>query len=170
MHVDRRRDHRHRRHRHRGPGPLRPGARPGRASGHVTHPAGAPPALAARGPPRRPGQRRRELVVASAARRSSCSEGASCGGDGVLEVTDPFLGEHHRCLPTVRNGQAECIPTEREPDLRLDAGDLASIYLGGTSPSTLAHAGHVGVQDDAARVVTDAPFRAEREPYCLHWF
>jgi len=46
-------------------------------------------------------------------------------------------------LLTVRDGKADCIPTDREPDLSLDVSDLGSVYLGGTAPSTLVRAGHI---------------------------
>ncbi|MFJ5922680.1 GNAT family N-acetyltransferase [Kitasatospora sp. NPDC092948] len=94
----------------------------------------------------------------------------SADGDLVLDVDDPFLGERTRHLLTVRDGRAECTPTDREPDLSLDISDLGSIYLGGTTPSTLVRAGHIRAHHPAAAARADAMFRAEREPHCLHWF
>ncbi|MEV7770379.1 GNAT family N-acetyltransferase [Kitasatospora sp. NPDC086791] len=93
-------------------------------------------------------------------------------GDGelVLDVDDPFLGERNRYLLTVRNGEADCVPTDREPDLSLDVRDLGSVYLGGTTPSTLVRAGHVLAHRPDAAALADALFRAERPPHCLHWF
>ncbi|MFF2149686.1 GNAT family N-acetyltransferase [Kitasatospora sp. NPDC058190] len=93
-------------------------------------------------------------------------------GDGelVLDVDDPFLGEHDRYLLTVRDGKAECVPTDREPDLSLDVRDLGSIYLGGTAPSTLVRAGHIRAHRPGAAALADALFSAERAPHCLHWF
>ncbi|WP_181770966.1 GNAT family N-acetyltransferase [Amycolatopsis pittospori] len=88
----------------------------------------------------------------------------------VLDVDDPALGEHGRYLLTVRDGKADCVPTDREPDLSLDMSDLGSIYLGGTAPSTLVRAGHIRAHRPGAAVVADALFRAERPPHCLHWF
>ncbi len=73
------------------------------------------------------------------------------------------------CL-TVRDGQADCVPTDREPDLSLDVGDLGSVYLGGTTPSTLVRAGHIRAHRPGAAALADALFRAERSPRCLHWF
>ncbi|MFH9349292.1 GNAT family N-acetyltransferase [Kitasatospora sp. NPDC017646] len=91
-------------------------------------------------------------------------------GELVLDVDDPFLGERARHLLTVREGRAECVPTDREPDLSLDVRDLGSIYLGGTAPSTLVRAGHVRAHRPQAAALADALFRAERPPHCLHWF
>ncbi|MGW4382059.1 GNAT family N-acetyltransferase [Kitasatospora sp. NPDC004531] len=94
----------------------------------------------------------------------------SADGELVLDVDDPFLGEHTRHLLTVRDGRAECTPTDREPDLSMDISDLGSIYLGGTTPTTLTRAGHLRAHHPAAAPRADAMFRADREPHCLHWF
>ncbi|MBV7245541.1 GNAT family N-acetyltransferase [Streptomyces sp. MW-W600-10] len=91
-------------------------------------------------------------------------------GELVLDVEDPFLGERGRYLLTVRGGRADCVPTDREPDLSLDVGDLGSVYLGGTAPSTLVRAGHIRAHRPGAAALADALFRAERSPHCLHWF
>ncbi|MFE5596797.1 GNAT family N-acetyltransferase [Streptomyces sp. NPDC056549] len=91
-------------------------------------------------------------------------------GELVLDVEDPFLGEHGRHLLTVRDGTAECVPTDREPDLSLDVRDLGSVYLGGTAPSTLVRAGHVRAHRPGVAALADALFRGERAPHCLHWF
>jgi predicted acetyltransferase len=93
-------------------------------------------------------------------------------GDGelVLDVDDPFLGEHGRYLLSVRDGRAECAVTDREPDLSLDVRDLGSVYLGGTAPSTLIRAGHIRAHSAKAAENADALFRSERPPHCLHWF
>ncbi|MFD9882934.1 GNAT family N-acetyltransferase [Streptomyces alboflavus] len=91
-------------------------------------------------------------------------------GELVLDVDDPFLGERSRHLLTVRDGKADCVPTDREPDLSLDVSDLASLYLGGTAPSTLVRAGHVRAHHPGAAARADALFRTDRAPYCLHWF
>ncbi|MEV4414853.1 GNAT family N-acetyltransferase [Catellatospora sp. NPDC049609] len=91
-------------------------------------------------------------------------------GELVLDVDDPFLGEHGRYLLTVRDGAADCVPTDREPDLSLDVSDLGSVYLGGTAPSTLVRAGHIRAHRPGVAAFADALFRAERPPHCLHWF
>ncbi|MDQ0791599.1 GNAT family N-acetyltransferase [Streptomyces sp. B1I3] len=88
----------------------------------------------------------------------------------VLDVGDPFLGEHGRYLLTVRKGEAHCIPTDQDPDLSLDISDLGSIYLGGTAPSTLVRAGHIRAHHPDAAALADAIFRGDRRPHCLHWF
>ncbi|MFD3470654.1 GNAT family N-acetyltransferase [Streptomyces sp. NPDC058682] len=91
-------------------------------------------------------------------------------GELVLDVDDPFLGEHGRYLLTVQDGKAVCIPTDREADLSLDVRDLGSIYLGGTAPSTLVRAGHIRAHQPSAVTLADALFHADRPPHCLHWF
>lgn len=102
--------------------------------------------------------------------RALTARGYLGDGDLVLEVHDPFLGEHGRHLLTVRDGKADCVPTDRAPDLSLDVRDLGSIYLGGTAPSTLIRAGHVLAHNPNAVQIADALFRAARPPHCLHWF
>ncbi|MGV9451554.1 GNAT family N-acetyltransferase [Streptomyces sp. NPDC003635] len=102
--------------------------------------------------------------------RALSARGWSADGELVLHVEDPFLGEHSRYLLTVRDGKADCVPTDREPDLSLDVRDLGSVYLGGTTPSTLVRAGHIRAHRPEAATLADALFRADRAPHCLHWF
>lgn len=102
--------------------------------------------------------------------RALTARGWFTDGELVLDVDDPFLGEHGRHLLTVRDGKAECVPTDRAPDLSLDVSDLGSVYLGGTTPSTLIRAGHIQAHRPGAAPLADALFRAERAPHCLHWF
>ncbi|MFJ3622098.1 GNAT family N-acetyltransferase [Streptomyces iakyrus] len=102
--------------------------------------------------------------------RALTARGWFTDGELVLDVDDPFLGEHDRYLLTVRDGKADCVPTDREPDLSLDVRDLGSLYLGGTAPSTLTRAGHIRAHHPGAATLADALFRTERSPHCLHWF
>ncbi|MFJ9150397.1 GNAT family N-acetyltransferase [Streptomyces sp. NPDC102270] len=102
--------------------------------------------------------------------RALTARGWFTDGELVLDVEDPFLGEHGRYLLTVQDGKAECVPTDREPDLSLDVRDLGSVYLGGTAPSTLVRAGHIRAHRPDAATVADALFRTDRPPHCLHWF
>lgn len=102
--------------------------------------------------------------------RALTARGWFADGELVLDVDDPFLGERDRYLLTVRDGKAECVATDREPDLSLDVRDLGSVYLGGTAPSTLVRAGHIRAHHPGAAALADALFRTERAPHCLHWF
>ncbi|MGY1500179.1 GNAT family N-acetyltransferase [Streptomyces sp. QTS52] len=102
--------------------------------------------------------------------RALTARGWFTDGELVLDVDDPFLGEHGRYLLTVRDGKADCVPTDRKPDLSLDVRDLGSVYLGGTAPSTLVRAGHIQAHRPGAATLADALFRADRPPHCLHWF
>lgn len=102
--------------------------------------------------------------------RALTARGWCTDGELVLDVDDPFLGEHHRYLLTVRDGKAGCVPTDRDPDLSLDVRDLGAIYLGGTAPSTLVRAGHIRAHRPDAATRADILFHAERPPHCLHWF
>ncbi|WP_328902078.1 GNAT family N-acetyltransferase [Streptomyces sp. NBC_00441] len=102
--------------------------------------------------------------------RALTARGWFTDGELVLDVDDPFLGEHGRYLLTVRDGRAECVATDRRPDLSLDVRDLGSVYLGGTRPSTLVRAGHIRAHDPAAAARADALFASDLSPHCLHWF
>ncbi|CAM5351432.1 GNAT family N-acetyltransferase [Streptomyces chartreusis] len=102
--------------------------------------------------------------------RALTTRGWFTDGELVLDVEDPLLGERNRYLLTVRDGKADCVPTDREPDLSLDVRDLGSIYLGGTAPSALVRAGHIRAHRPDGVTLADALFRAERSPHCLHWF
>ncbi|MCE0538046.1 GNAT family N-acetyltransferase [Kineosporia rhizophila] len=91
-------------------------------------------------------------------------------GELVLDVHDPFLEKQGRYRLHVRDGKAECEPTDLPPDLTLDVRDLGAIYLGGTTPSTLVRAGHIQSHTDDAAARADVLFRSDRLPHCLHWF
>ncbi|MGW2477338.1 GNAT family N-acetyltransferase [Streptomyces sp. NPDC001665] len=102
--------------------------------------------------------------------RALTARGWFTDGELVLDVDDPFLGEHGCYLLTVRDGRAECVATDRRPDLSLDVRDLSAVYLGGTRPSTLVRAGHIRAHDPAAAARADALFASDPSPHCLHWF
>ncbi|QNP69990.1 GNAT family N-acetyltransferase [Streptomyces roseirectus] len=102
--------------------------------------------------------------------RALTARGWFTDGELVLDVDDPFLGERGRYLLTVRDGGAECVRTDRAPDLSLDVSDLGSVYLGGTTPTTLARAGRVQAHHPDALPLADALFRPDRTPHCPHWF
>lgn len=102
--------------------------------------------------------------------RALTARGWFTDGELVLSIDDPFLGEHDRYLLTIRDSKADCVLTNRQPDLTLDISDLGSVYLGGTAPSTLVRAGHIQAHRPGAATLADALFRTERSPHCLHWF
>lgn len=82
-------------------------------------------------------------------------------------TTRSSAGRHGHYLLTVRESKADCVLTDREPDLSLDVSDMGSVYLGGTAPSTLVRAGHLRAHRPGAATLADALLRAERSP---HWF
>ena len=55
----------------------------------------------------------------------------------------------------------------RSPDLNLTVADLAAVYLGGTSFSTLARAGRISANDNSAITLADRMFRTERAPWFM---
>jgi predicted acetyltransferase len=65
---------------------------------------------------------------------------------------------------------ASCRRTDAEPDLELDASDLAATYLGAVSFHALARAGRVTERTDGALRRADAMFATEVAPWCPHVF
>ncbi|MBN2112797.1 MAG: GNAT family N-acetyltransferase [Acidimicrobiia bacterium] len=86
-----------------------------------------------------------DVAAALAARRYGVE------GELVLEVSDGFLPESGgRFLLKGGPAGAECVRTDREPEVRLSAADLASAYLGDSRLADLAWLGRV--QGEAAAV------------------
>jgi predicted acetyltransferase len=83
----------------------------------------------------------------------------------VLEVTDSFC-EWNEGVWRVPDGRR----TDEEPDVRLDAGDLGSAYLGGISFAELAQAGRVEELRAGALARADALFRTGVTPWCPEVF
>lgn len=75
-----------------------------------------------------------------------------------------------RLLLETSGGQAACAPTDREPDLALAAGALASCHLGGHRFSELARAGMVDERNPGSLTRADQMFMAERAPWCSSEF
>ncbi|SCD63440.1 hypothetical protein GA0115251_116236 [Streptomyces sp. TverLS-915] len=61
-------------------------------------------------------------------------------------------------------GEADRVPTEREPDLSRDLRDLSALSLGGTAPGTLVRAGHVRAHHPEAAALADAPLPYRTRP------
>jgi predicted acetyltransferase len=83
----------------------------------------------------------------------------------VLDVRDAFCpwNEGAWRVPDVTR-------TEAQPDLRLDAGDLGSAYLGGISFAELARAGRVEELRDGGIERADSLFRTSATPWCPEVF
>lgn len=93
--------------------------------------------------------------------------------DGTLRFTvaDAFLPEADGSFElTVAGGGGVCRRIEgTATDLRLDAADLASLYLGGHSAIALAGAGRIRGTHDAV-TVAGRMFRGDVEPWCEEVF
>jgi predicted acetyltransferase len=85
----------------------------------------------------------------------------------VLEVRDTFCpwNEGRYELEGGPDG-AECRPTERAPDLIVDAADLGATYLGGVRFRTLSRAGRAHEAKPGALARADAMFAWDPLPYC----
>lgn len=87
----------------------------------------------------------------------------------VLAVTDPFRDAGGSFALTVRDGIAECTPTNRPADLELGIDVLAGMYLGAYPARVFAEANRLQAKDSATvRAFGDA-FAAERDAV-LGWF
>jgi len=89
----------------------------------------------------------------------------------VLRVRDEFCpwNDGHFEL----NGgpsNAECKPCAGNPDLELDAADLAAVYLGGNRFRTLLEAGRIQEIQRGAVAQADAMFATDRAPWCPSHF
>jgi predicted acetyltransferase len=88
------------------------------------------------------------------------------GGEPVvLDVRDSFCpwNEGAWSIPDVER-------TDADPDLKLDAADLGSAYLGGFSFAELARAGRVEELREGGIARADALFRTDTTPWCSEVF
>jgi predicted acetyltransferase len=92
-------------------------------------------------------------------------------GRVVFEVRDAFCpwNDGRFELEAGPDG-AECGPTDREPDLALEARDLGAAYLGGVRFSALCRAGRVAQLTPDALARADAMFQWDPPPWCPQVF
>lgn len=86
----------------------------------------------------------------------------------AFEVQDPFCewNEGRYVIEATASGAATCTRSDEMPHLSLDVDDLAAIYLGGTSPTTLARAGRISEHMPGAVATAEAMFRTDDAPWC----
>ncbi len=88
-------------------------------------------------------------------------------GELVLEVVDGFCPWNSGRLLLAAAGEgARAMPTGREPDLVLDAGSLAGLYLGANRAVTLRRAGRLEERRPGAVECADRLFAADATPWC----
>ena len=88
-------------------------------------------------------------------------------GSLILEVTDPmFATNAGRWELSIESGRATVTRTTAEPDLSLDIGTLATVYLGAFRFADLAIAGHIRECRPGALQQADALFTPPRTPWC----
>jgi predicted acetyltransferase len=88
----------------------------------------------------------------------------------VLEVRDDFNTWNNGSFLLETTGtETKCSATTAEPDVRLTAADLGSIYLGGIAMRTLAAAGRVEGSTEAL-AEADAMFTWHPAPWCPEVF
>ncbi|WP_159843322.1 GNAT family N-acetyltransferase [Nocardia sp. CY41] len=89
--------------------------------------------------------------------------------DVTLEVTDPFRNAGGTFALRVRNGQAECEPTDRTPDIDVGIDVLGSMYLGAYPARVFAAANRLRSKNAAHLRALDDAFGVERDAM-LGWF
>ena len=87
----------------------------------------------------------------------------------VLEVDDPQGHAAGRFEVTTCRGVATVSPTEQEPDVRVTAETLGSLYLSGVPVQQLRRAGRVDGSDEAVRRFASMADLSD-PPYCLTGF
>ncbi|MVU79172.1 GNAT family N-acetyltransferase [Nocardia sp. ET3-3] len=89
--------------------------------------------------------------------------------DVVLSVDDPFRDAGGTFALRVRDGIADCEPTDRAPDLELGIDILGSLYFGSYRARDFAAANRIQAKDAARLRAFDEAFGSEREAE-LGWF
>ncbi|WP_436838447.1 sterol carrier protein domain-containing protein [Nocardia xishanensis] len=89
--------------------------------------------------------------------------------DVVLGVTDPFRAAGGTFALAVRDGHAECVPTDREADIELGIDVLGSMYLGAYPARPFAAANRLQVKDSGKLRALEEAFGADRDAV-LGWF
>lgn len=89
--------------------------------------------------------------------------------DVVLAVTDPFRDAGGVFALRVRDGEAECAPTGRTPDIELGIDVLGGLYLGAYPARAFAAANRLRFKDTDRVRALDAAFASERDAE-LGWF
>ncbi|MCU1422924.1 MAG: family N-acetyltransferase [Microbacteriaceae bacterium] len=96
-------------------------------------------------------------------------------GRFVLEISDDLDFTTGRWLVEIADGAAtvspaDDAPTDDAPILALSANELAALYLGGVSATTLVGAGRIAELQPGAAQALDTSFRSPRTPWLSFWF
>ena len=104
-------------------------------------------------------------------------EGRTYGVDGLgrgqvrIDLRDEYCPWNAgRWSIEVEEGRARVTRTDAEPDLALDANDLASLFLGGFSATALAAAGRVVEIRPGGLAAADSLFPTPLQPWCPQEF
>jgi predicted acetyltransferase len=104
-------------------------------------------------------------------------EGRTYGIDGLgrgqvrIDLRDEYCPWNAgRWSIDVEDGRAGVTRTDAEPDLALDANDLASLFLGGFSATALAAAGRVVEMRPGGLAAADSLFPTPLQPWCPQEF
>ncbi len=81
--------------------------------------------------------------------------------DTVLEVTDGFRGDGGRFALQIRDGRAQCAPTDAPADIELDLNVLGSLYLGSHRPEAFVASNRLRSKDSAVVQRLGAAFASD---------
>ena len=91
-------------------------------------------------------------------------------GRHVLELVDDLGFTTGRWLVEIGNGVATVAPSDDAATLAMSTNELAALYLGGVSASTLVAAGRIVEHSAGAAAALDSSFRSPRTPWLSFWF
>jgi predicted acetyltransferase len=101
-----------------------------------------------------------DVVASLEARRYSLD------GRLVFAVNDPFRPQTSGGYELiVKDGQAECRPSDADPEINCDVAALGAVYLGGSSFRQLSRAQQVREVDEGALAKADAMFAWDPTPW-----
>jgi predicted acetyltransferase len=79
----------------------------------------------------------------------------------VLEVVDGFRSDGGRFALQIRDGQAQCTPTDAPADIRMNLDVLGSLYLGVHRPSVFVHSHRLHSNNSGLIQRLDAAFASD---------
>lgn len=89
----------------------------------------------------------------------------------TFELTDSAIERNQGIWTLDTSGDSAAVTrADAEPDIRVDANDLAALYLGGNSMADLLGAGRGTEVRPGAAARLDAMFRTDRAPFCPEIF
>lgn len=87
---------------------------------------------------------------------------------GVVSESQPEVAGTY--VLDVEDSQASVKKTTEKPDVIMTPGDLAALYLGGTTPGPLVEAGRIDAVAPGSLARLHGMFATDTAPWCTHYF